>query len=80
MLLLQLVVLALGKEIAWRAFFQNRITKHIPIIPATLITSTLFAIGHTSDGDILAVSYNIFFVFINSILHGIVFIKLKTHG
>ena len=41
-LLFQLAVLALGEEIAWRAFFQKRIKGFLPIIPAIVITSQKF--------------------------------------
>lgn len=77
-MLFQFVVLALGEEIAWRAFFQNKIAKYMPIIPAILVTSALFAIGHISDGNILIVLYDIFFVFIDSIIFGIIFYKTKN--
>lgn len=75
LLVLQLAVLALGEEIAWRAFFQNQLSKVLPIIPVLLITSVLFALGHLTEGNVIIVAYDIFFVFINSILYGIVFHK-----
>ena len=75
---LQLAVLALGEEIAWRAFFQNQLNKALPIVPVLLISSALFAIGHLTAGSIAVVTYNIFFVFTNSILYGIVFHKTKN--
>jgi len=75
LLIFQLAVLAIGEEIAWRAFFQNQLSKALPIIPALLITSALFALGHLAEGNIVIVIYDIFFIFINSILYGIVFYK-----
>lgn len=75
LLIFQLAVLAIGEEIAWRAFFQNQLSKALPIIPALLITSALFALGHLAKGNIVIVIYDIFFIFINSILYGIVFYK-----
>lgn len=77
-LALQLIVLALGEEIAWRAFFQNQITKHTSVIPAILITSALFSIGHISSGSPMVVIYDIFFVFVDSIIFGIIFLKTKN--
>ena len=74
----QLAILALGEEIAWRAFFQNQLSKALPIIPALLITSVLFAFGHFAEGNNIIVIYDIFFVFINSILYGIIFHKSKN--
>ncbi len=75
LLVLQLGVLALGEEIAWRAFFQNQLNKTLPIIPVMLISSLFFAFGHISEGNITIVLYDIFFVYINSILYGIIFYK-----
>lgn len=74
-MVLQLAFLALGEEIAWRAFFQKQLNKVFPIMHTLLISSTLFAIGHISNGNTIIVIYDVFFVFINSILYGIIFYK-----
>ncbi len=78
LLLFQLVILALGEEIAWRAFFQKQLSKAMPIIPVIILSSVLFAFGHLTEGNILIVSYDIFFVFINSILYGVIFHKTNN--
>ena len=70
--------LALGEEIAWRAFFQKRLNKVLPIIPTLLISSILFAIGHFNQGDTVIVIFDIFFVFINSILYGVIFYRTNN--
>ncbi len=44
-MIIQLAFLALGEEIAWRAFFQKQLNKALPIIPSLLISSVFFAIG-----------------------------------
>ena len=75
LLLVQLAVLALGEEIAWRAFFQKQLSKVFSIIPVLIVSSILFALGHLREGNIIVVMYDIFFVFINSILYGIIFYK-----
>ena len=74
-MVLQLAVLALGEEIAWRAFFQKQLNKVFPIMHTLLISSILFAIGHISNGNTIIVIYDVLFVFINSILYGIIFYK-----
>lgn len=74
-MVLQLAFLALGEEIAWRAFFQKQLNKALSIRYTILISSILFAIGHISSGNTVIVIYDIFFVFINSILYGIIFYK-----
>ncbi len=75
MLVGQLSILALGEEIAWRAFFQSQLKKILPFEAALFITSVLFALGHISVGDPKIVVYDLFFVFINSLLYGIVYKK-----
>lgn len=64
-----------AEEIAWRAFFQKQLNKALPIVPVLLISSLLFALGHLREGSTIIVAYDIFFVFINSILYGIIFYK-----
>jgi uncharacterized protein len=77
-LIFQLAFLALGEEIAWRAFFQNQLGKVLPITPVLLLSSALFAFGHLTEGNIIVVAYDIFFVFINSILYGVIFHRTKN--
>ncbi|MCK9525913.1 MAG: CPBP family intramembrane metalloprotease [Limnochordia bacterium] len=75
---LQFLFFALGEEIAWRAFFQRQLNKVMPIVPTLLASSLLFAFGHYQPGPAAVVAFNLFFVFINSILYGIVFDKTKN--
>lgn len=75
LLLPQLIFLALGEEIAWRAFFQKQLNKALPITQVLLISSVFFAFGHLTKGNPIIVAYDIFFVFMNSILYGIIFHK-----
>ena len=69
---------ALGEEIAWRAFFQNQLSKAVSIMPALLFSSLFFTLGHYSQGDNTIVAYGLFFAFINSILYGVIFHKTKN--
>jgi membrane protease YdiL (CAAX protease family) len=78
LLIVQLAVLALGEEIAWRAFFQQRLQKVLPIAPVLFISSLLFAIGHIARGSLIIVAYDVFFVFVNSVLYGMVFHKTNN--
>lgn len=77
-MIIQLAFLALGEEIAWRSFYQRQLNKALPIIPTLLISSVLFAIGHFNQGDAVIVLYDVFFVFINSVLYGIIFHKTNN--
>lgn len=71
--ILTLAVLTLGEEIGWRAFFQKQTTKKIKFIPSLILTSLLFAVGHYNYGELSIVLYDLLFVFIDSILFGLVF-------
>lgn len=71
-------VFALGEEIAWRGFFQNRLSRRLPVIPAVLVTSFLFTLGHFSMGDRSVVLYGLVFTFINSVLYGIIFRRTRN--
>lgn len=74
----QLLILALGEEIAWRALFQKLSVKYFTFIPGLLMTSALFALGHLSSGSFAVVAYDLFFVFVNSIVYGIIFYKTNN--
>lgn len=78
LMIFQLAVLALGEEIAWRAFFQKQLNKAFSITTVLLISSLLFSVAHFSQGDIMIVVFDIFFVFVNSILYGIIFHKTNN--
>lgn len=74
-LIIQLFVLALVEEIAWRAFFQKQLHSFLSIAPTILITSALFSLGHLSSGSLIIVTYDLLFVFVNSLFYGFIFIK-----
>ncbi|MCM1251725.1 MAG: CPBP family intramembrane metalloprotease [Clostridium sp.] len=74
-LILEVIVLALGEEIAWRAFFQKQTSKIMPFIPSLFLTSLLFSMGHFNFGSPVIVAYDLFFIFINSLFYGAVFRK-----
>ena len=78
LLSVQLMGMALGEELAWRAFFQKRLGEHIPACLAIVLTSLLFSLGHFSSGSALIVAYDLLFVFINSFFYGIVFQKTNN--
>jgi uncharacterized protein len=76
--ILQFFIFALGEEIAWRAFFQKQLSKVLPIIPVLIVSSILFSLGHFKAGNPIVVAYGLFFIFINSILYGVIFHKTKN--
>ena len=78
LLIIQLIIAAVGEEIAWRGFFQKRLGELISIHLSIILTSILFALGHLSRGSALVVAFDLFFVFLNSLLYGIVFKKTNN--
>ncbi len=78
LLIPQLLILAFGEEIAFRAFFQTKLCNITKPIWAIIITSLFFALGHFSAGPISIVIYDLVFVFIDSIVYGVIFQKTKN--
>lgn len=75
LLVIELIIAALGEEIAWRAFFQKQLSKAIPFAAAVVISAALFAICHFTQGEPIVVLYDIVFIFINAVFYGIIFRK-----
>lgn len=74
-LIVELIIAALGEEIAWRAFFQKQMSKVLPFVPSLIISSALFSICHFNQGSAIVVIYDLVFVFINAMIYGIIFKK-----
>ncbi len=77
-LIIELLIAALGEEIAWRGFYQNQSTKYLKFVPSLIITSVLFGLCHISDGSMIVVLYDLAFIAINSIFYGLVFKKTNN--
>ena len=75
LLVLQVVILAMGEEIAWRGFFVGKSMGRFPFWLCAVVSSVLFACGHISDGAVILVLYNIFFVFIDSLIFTVIYKK-----
>ncbi len=69
----QLLILALGEEIAFRAFLQGRLSLFINPRLAILLSSLVFAAVHFSAGGMVVVGLDLLSVFVDSILFGIIF-------
>lgn len=72
-LIAELIIAALGEEIAWRGFFLNRLTGYLPFPPALLITATLFSICHFSTGSAAVVLYDLLFIIVNAVFYGLIY-------
>ncbi len=79
-MLIELIVLALGEEIALRAFYQKQTTKIIGFVPGLIISSLAFTFGHFSYGEPVFMVWDLSGIFINSIFYGMVFKKTDNTG
>lgn len=66
------------EEIIFRGFIQGRLEWFITPTISILITSCLFAFMHYSSGSLPIVALDMFGIFIDSILYGIIFTKTKN--
>lgn len=74
-LVFQVLILALGEEIAWRGFFVGKSAQKLPFWLCAVVSSLLFACGHIADGQTLLVLYDIGFVFIDSMIFSVIYRK-----
>ena len=74
----QLLLLAFGEELAFRGFAQEKLSKVINPRIAIIAVSLLFAVAHISTGRAGVVMYDIGFVFVDSILYGVLFLKTRN--
>lgn len=72
-LVAELMIAALGEEIAWRGFFLKNLSKRLPFVSALLITAVLFSLCHFSIGSFVVVLYDLFFIVVNAAFYGIVY-------
>ena len=77
-LIIELIIAALGEEIAWRAFFQKQTSKSLGFLPSAVLTSFLFAMCHFAFDNPLIVILDMAEIFINSIFYGLVFKETKN--
>lgn len=75
LLILQVVIAALGEEIAWRGFFVGKSMKIFPFWLCAIVSSMLFAIGHIAVENWGLVFYDVFTIFIDSIIYAYIYKK-----
>lgn len=81
MILPAMITITIGtflEEIIFRGFVQGRLEWFITPIKSIIISSILFAFMHYSYGSIGVVIWDVFGVFIDSILFGIIFTRTKN--
>lgn len=75
---LQLLVLAFGEEITFRAFLQTKFSNIINPVWAIIVTSVIFALAHFSMGSPLVIIYDLIFIFFDSLLYGLLYHKTQN--
>lgn len=71
----QVVLAALGEEIAFRGFFVGKAMKIAPFWPCAVVSSVVFAAGHIAVGAVALVVYDVAAIFIDSILYAVIYRK-----
>lgn len=72
-LIAELIIAALGEEIAWRGFFLSKLSKRLPFVPALLITAMLFSICHFTIGNFVVVLYDLLFIVVDAVFYGLIY-------
>lgn len=75
LLAVQVIIAALGEEIAFRGFFVGKAMKLFPFWPCAIVSSIVFAAGHIAPGNAGLVIYDVAAIFIDSIIYTIVYRK-----
>lgn len=73
-----LLILAMGEEICFRAFFQDRFSEYVPIITSLIFSSIVFTMGHIYREPLGIAAFWIFNTFILSFLFGLIQHKTKN--
>ena len=71
----QLIIAALIEEIAFRGFFVGKGMKLFPFWLCALVSSAVFAAGHYYPGDTAVVAFDLFWVFIDSLIFSAIYKK-----
>lgn len=75
LLMAQFIILPFGEEIAYRGFFLGKGSKIFPVWICAAVSSIVFAAGHFAIGNIGIVTYDIFSVFIDSLIFSVIYQK-----
>ena len=78
LLMIQIIIAALGEEIAWRGFFLGKSIRILPFWLCAIVSSLLFAVAHIVSGSFELVSYDVLMIFIDSIIYSVIYKKTKN--
>lgn len=75
LLVVQVIIAALGEEIAYRGFFVGKGVKILPFWLCALVSSIVFAAGHIAVGNAGIVVFDVATIFIDSMFYAIIYYK-----
>lgn len=77
-LFIMITIGTFAEEIVYRGFFQERLGWFFGIVIAIIIPSIIFSFMHYSAGSFTVVAYDIFTIFIDSIIYGVIYHRTKN--
>jgi uncharacterized protein len=77
-LLILLPFAVLGEELVYRSMVQERLSWFIGTAPAIIVASLIFALMHWSAGSPIIVAWDLGFIFLDSLIYGLIFSRGKN--
>lgn len=77
-LLITIIVSTFAEEIVYRGFFQERLGWFLGTAISIIISSAVFSFMHYSSGSFTVVAYDIFTIFIDSVIYSIIYHRTKN--
>jgi len=77
-LFIMIVIGTFAEEITYRGLFQERLGWFFGTAAAIIIPSSIFSFMHYSAGSFVVVSFDIFTIFVDSIIYGLIYHRTKN--
>jgi len=74
----QMILVALGEEIAFRGFLIGKGSKIAPFWVCAIVSSAIFAAAHIAVGNVGVVIYDVVAVFIDGLIYAMIFKKTNN--
>lgn len=75
LLIVELMIGALGEEIAFRGFFLGKGMKVFPTWLCMVVSSAVFALAHLAAGNPAVVAYDLLGIFIDALIYSMIYLK-----
>lgn len=77
-LFVEITVATFIEEIIYRGFFQERLGRYSGTAISVILTSLVFSFMHFSAGTFIVVAYDIFTIFLDSLIYSIIYHRTKN--